>query len=116
MYIISNMDPLYRQAIEQKLVEAIATGVEQGQVQESQLPEISNYILSHLDKITTHDQLIGILSHLALKWPVFRIIATEEEGKLKQVVEKNVAKDVLRLINKGHTKQAVSLAQKITKN
>lgn len=108
------MDPKYKEAIEQKIVDAITKALEEGKLTEPQLPEISNYVLTSIDKIATHDQLIGFLSHLSLKWPIFQSIAVQEEGKLKQIVETNVAKDVLRLISKGDTKQAINLAQSIS--
>lgn len=108
------MDAQYKEAIEQKIVDAIAKGLEENLLTESQLPEISNFVLSHIDNITTHDQLIGFLSHLSLKWSVFKNIAVEEEGKLQKKVESKVAEDVLRLISKGQTNQAIDLAQSIS--
>jgi hypothetical protein len=107
------MDAQYKQAIEQKIVDALAKGLEEQKLTEAQLPEISNYVLSQIDQITTHDQLIGFLSHLSLKWPLFQHIAQEEEGKLKKVVETNIAQDMVRLINQGDTNQAVNLAESI---
>lgn len=109
------MDAQYKQNIEQQIVDTIAKAVEEQKLIETQLPEISEYVLSKIDQITTHDQLIGFLSHLSLKWPVFQNIAVQEEGKLQKVVESKVAEDVLRLISKGQTNQAIALAQSISK-
>jgi hypothetical protein len=107
------IDEAYKTNIEQRIVDAIADALEAGKIQESQLPEISQYVLSQINKITTHDQLIGFLSHLSLRWNIFHHIAVEEEGKLKKVVETKVAQDMVRLINQGDTNQAVNLAESI---
>jgi hypothetical protein len=110
------IDEAYKTAIEQKIVDAIADALEAGKIQETDLPPLSTYILAQMDKITTHDQLIGFLSHLSLRWTIFHNIAMEEEGKLKKVVETKVAKDMIRLINQGDTNQAVDLAESIKQN
>jgi hypothetical protein len=107
------VDETYKTNIEQRIVDAIADALEAGKIQEKDLPPLSTYILAQMDRITTHDQLIGFLSHLSLRWPVFHHIAIEEEGKLKKVVETKVAQDMVRLINQGDTNQAVNLAESI---
>lgn len=107
------MDP-HKTQIEEKIVQKMIAAVGEGTLTEEELPDISSFVLDHLEPVTNGDQMIGFLHTLSLKWPVFANIATEEEGVLKDLVAKNVAKNVLSLIKKGDFTQAVSIAQQVT--
>lgn len=85
--------------------------LEAGVITEADLPVIAKFVLAHTKSIKSHDNLIGFLQLMAIKWPVYKNIAVIEEGKLKSKYETEVAKNMLRLINKGQIAQAVNLAK-----
>lgn len=107
------VDKTYKDAVESQIVNTIAKGVEEGKLKEEELPIISQFVLQKIDGIQTQDQMIGFLSQLSLKWPVFQPIALQAEGKVKQIYEKQVASSMMQLISEGKTTQAIDLAKSL---
>ncbi len=105
----------YKRQIEQQLVEIIASSLTNGSLTEEDLPTIANFAIPNVKQIKNHDQIIGFLSELSIKWPVFGSIALQEEGKLKRHIEAHVAQNVLNLIHHNQVKQAVALANSYIK-
>lgn len=105
----------YKRSVEQQVVEIIATAIEQGTLQEADLPQIADYVLPHIAKVKNFDQIIGFLAALSMKWPIFSSIAVQEEAKLRSHLEKQVAQNVLQLISKNQTQQAIQLARSYIK-
>jgi hypothetical protein len=105
----------YKKQVEIQVVDTIVAGLEQGKLTEADLKEISKYILPRVSKIKTHDQIIGFLAELSLKWPIFAPIALQEEGKLKTHVEKHIAANMVNLIRQDQLAQAIALAKSYIK-
>lgn len=105
----------YKRQIEVQVVDTIVQSLEEGKLSEDDLRSISDYILPRVKKIQNHDQIIGFLAELSVRWPVFSPIASQEEGKLKRHIETHVAKNVLQLIHKDQLEQAINLARSYIK-
>jgi hypothetical protein len=99
--------------IEEKIVQKMITATRNGSLSEEDLSTISEYVLKHLDPVQTHDQLIGFLHTLSLKWPIFSHIAIEEEGKVRKNIEQRVTGNILLLIKQGKFNEAVTLAKRL---
>ena len=103
----------YINQVEAAIVEQMGKGLRDGKLKEEDLPIIADFVLNSIDKIKTHDEIIGLLSHLSVKWSVFSEIATMEEGKLKKLLEKKTAEDMLKLIQAGDMVSAAQLARRV---
>lgn len=103
----------HKTEVKTRLVEAIATALEQKQVTEQQLPEIADFILVNMDRVQNHQQMVVLTLHLASRWPIFHNIAMIEQGEEKRVVEEATANKMIDLIKNGHTTEAINLSQSV---
>jgi hypothetical protein len=87
------------------------SSLEKGLITESDLPIIAKFVLKHTKSIKTHDNFIGFLQLIAIKWPIYHNLAKAEEGKIKTQMDAHLAKNMLRLIHKGQVQQAIDLAK-----
>ncbi len=106
----------YKKKVEQEIVNTIIKGLKENTLTEVDSHRIATFVLEGVDKISNHNELIGFLSLLSIRWPIFSPIAQMEEGKLKRVVEKKTAQDVLKLISQNQIGSAIKLAQGVTES
>lgn len=103
----------HKTEVKTRLVEAIATALEQKQLTEQQLPDIADFILVNMDKAQNHQQIVAITLHLASCWPIFHNIAMIEQGEEKRFVEEATANQMIDLIKNGRTTEAINLSKSV---
>lgn len=89
-------------------------GYEKKMLNDDDIKKIARLVLEHIDRIKNHDEIIGFLGKLSLKWPLFTTLAQSEEGKLKSAIEKKTAMEVLKLISNNEIGNAIKLAHSVT--
>lgn len=97
--------------LEKLIVEKMVEGLKTDQLKEPDLPKIASFVLKRIERINNQDQLVGFLSQLSLKWPIFTSLAKFEEAKLQRVVETKIAGEVLQLIRSNQINNAIQLAK-----
>lgn len=101
----------------QKMVfDRMVEALEKLELTEAQMVPIARFTLDNTPLITNQQQLVHFLKQLATKWPLFKNLATIEQGKHKQTTESQAAKNVLHLIKKGHLQQAITIAKEANKS
>lgn len=104
----------HKNRIERAIVETVISALENGNLAESELSQIANFVLEKIDQIKTHDELVIFLSDLSSRWPIFTNLETLEKGEIEEKVEDEVAEGVLTLAQSGKIEEAVNLAKTIT--
>lgn len=104
----------HKKQVETMLVEAVITALESGDLAEGDLPAIGNAILSHIDSITSSQELVTFLKKLSSEWPFFSQVLEIEMGKVKAIEEAAVANDVLHMASQGQIEEALQLAKTMT--
>ncbi len=100
--------------ITRAILEAIATGLENGTIHNADSATIADFWEGKVDSIKTEEDLLSFLLELSQKWPVFANLYTVEKGKKSEANEQQVTQDVVALANKGKIDEAVDLAKTAT--
>ncbi len=105
-----------KEDIERQTLEIIAKALENDELTEAELPEISKYILGRIDKIENSDQLVTFLKDLSEIWPIFKSILDIEKGKVRSSMEKKAISDISTLTHNGNIEEAITMAKSATHN
>lgn len=103
----------YKKHVESTLVDLMIDAYEKKQLTDKDIKAIAREVLKYMDRIKNHDEIIGFLSELSLRWPLFSPLAQIEEAKLKQAIEKKTALQVLKLISQNEIDSAIKLAHTV---
>lgn len=106
-----DLSPQHKIDIEKKVVEAIATALENDILTTEEMPEVSSFILDRSAAISTHDQMLEFLRELSAKWPFFSNILVLESGEVQHKSEEKTSLDVVELTKAGKIEEALSLAK-----
>lgn len=109
-----NFTDQHKEEVERKIVEAIASAVEKKEIEESVLPDISEFVLDRIDKIQTQELLVEFLRLLSDKWSIFKGVFDLESGALRSLLDKKTADDVSQLANSGNIEEAIRIAKTAT--
>ncbi len=84
--------------IEQQLIETIINSYRNQEISYIELRESSKYILSILDTIVTHAQLVEFLKNLATRWTIFTRLATIESAGEQSALDNAKIDEIKNLI------------------
>lgn len=104
----------HKKVLEQRIVEAMMTGLDQDVITSDELPDIADFVLDKIDQLKTQDELMQFLRELSGKWHIFSQILVIESGEVKEHIEHKVASNVLDLVRAGKVDDAISLAKSAT--
>ena len=105
---------VHKKEIERQILNKIIAELEENKLEVEELPKISQFVLSTIDTVTTHDQLLPYLATLTEHWPCFKSIENIELGEIQRVKEHEVAHQVMLLSRSGNIEEALSLAKTMT--
>src|SRR3990167_10477094 len=91
----------HRKEIEEKIMEAIITALENNRLKQDELPLIASYVLERIDKINNHEELIVFLRDLSDKWAIFDNLEEIEKGEVKEENDEDVVEGMLQLAKSG---------------
>lgn len=103
-----------RKDLEERIVEMMLAGLDKDEISEEDLPDISDYVLSKIDYVQNHEQLMNFLRELSSKWKVFSPILVIESGEAREKKENAVGQEVLNLAKSGKIEEALNLAKTVT--
>lgn len=69
----------HKKNLEMRFIGTIISGLEQGQLQVGELHELAEAILTRIDHIKNHEELVTFLRDLTHHWPVFQPILESEQ-------------------------------------
>ncbi len=105
---------VHKKEIERQLLNIIIKELEENKLTTDDLPKIAQFVLSTIDTVTTHEQLLPYLKSLSDQWPCFKPIETIELGEVQRVKEHDIAHQVMLLSKSGKIEEALSLAKSMT--
>lgn len=108
------MNDEVKKLIEQHVVERMISALDRDEINDTEVPHIADFVLKHIDAITTEDEKMAFLRDLANKWRIFTGLLVTQSGEVKERVEDEVAGGVLTLAQSGKIEQAIKLAQTMT--
>ena len=100
--------------IERKILKEIINALENNKVTEAELPNIADFVITHIDPVQNHDQMIKFLDELSAKWPFFESLEQLERGEVTEAKEDRVEQEVLNLAKSGKVTEAINLAKTVT--
>ena len=100
--------------IERKILKEIINALENDKVTEAGLPDIADFVITHIDPVQNHEQMIKFLDELSQKWPFFEGLEQIERGEVTEAHEDKIEQDVLNLAKSGKVTEAISLAKTVT--
>lgn len=106
-------DEAHKRKVEQYIVDVIATALDKNELKEDELPKIGNFVLSKIDNIKTHKQLLEFLNELSQNWKIFSNIEEIEKGEEKEFKEETVEKGIIEMAKKGKIDEALKLAKTV---
>ncbi|MDO8487167.1 MAG: hypothetical protein Q7S45_02665 [Candidatus Curtissbacteria bacterium] len=106
----------HKKELERKILEQIIDGLEDNKLTSDELPTIAGFVLSGLENVMTHEQVMKFLTDLSSKWPIFQNLALLEKGEVQEAHEDKIEEQVLNLAKSGNVEEAISLAKTVTKS
>lgn len=104
----------HKKDVERKLVDAIITALEQGNLRSEEVPAVSDFILQKIELLKTHHDLVGFLDELSTQWPVFSQVDILEHAEEQEETERLATANVQDLINHGDLDAAIAAAKTVT--
>jgi hypothetical protein len=104
----------HKKEIERQILHKIIAELEANTMETSELPKIGEFVLSTINTVTNHEELLPYLAELSAKWACFKPIENIELGEVQRVKEHEVAHQVLLLSKNGKIDEALSLAKSMT--
>jgi hypothetical protein len=103
-----------KKEIEKQIVDKSITALEQGFIEEDGLGKISQFVLSKIDSIKTHEELLSFLRELSGKWHFFSDMLVIESGEAELAQEKKSISEIEKLAKSGNLDEAIDLAKQAT--
>lgn len=104
----------HKKDVERKIMEIIISGLEKGEILEPEYKEIAEFILSRIDPINTHHDLVVFLRELTEKWKAFSFVLTLEDGKIKTLEENKAVEEAQQQLKEGNIDEALETAKEAT--
>lgn len=104
----------FKDKLELSIVEGIAFGLENKTLAESDLPQISQFVLDKIDTINTQEELRTFLAELSEKWSALKQVELIAMRDLNQQHEMRTVEQVTDLANSGQIEEAIDLAKLTT--
>ena len=104
----------HKTEIERKILKEIINALENEKITEAELPDIADFVISHIDPVQNHDQMIKFLDELSQKWPFFESLEQLERGEVFEAHEDKIEQEVLNLAKSGKVTEAINLAKTVT--
>lgn len=108
------MTQAHKTEIERRILKEIINALENEKIAEAELPDIADFVITHIDPVQNHDQMIKFLDELSLKWTFFRTLAQLERNEVSEAKEDQVEEQVLKLAKSGNVTEAINLAKTAT--
>ena len=104
----------HKTEIERKILKEIINALENEKLTEAELPDIADFVITHIDPVQNHEQMIKFLDELSAKWPFFDNIEQLERGEVTEAKEDQVEQKVLEMAKSGRVDEAINLAKTVT--
>lgn len=105
-----------REQIEKRIVELMIVGLQNNSLTEEDTTDLSIYVLDRIDLIKNQKELIEFLREFSGKWEVFKPLLFQEEGKMQDKVNDEVADGIELLISHGKLDRALALVKRALKS
>lgn len=109
-----DFDEARKNVVGERLTRRCAWALQEGQINETDFAEISEFILDTIDTITTQDQLLRFLTDLSQKWPIFSEALALEQGEEKEQKEGEKIGEVENLLKEHKLDEALAVAENAT--
>lgn len=106
-------DKDYKNRVGKQLALQIAHCLKNNQLDQKQVAQASDFILSKIDAIADYQQLIVFLTELAQKWPVFNEILVLERAASQKEQEQLVSQKVENLAKEKKIAEALEITQTV---
>lgn len=99
-----------KEALEKQIVEMCISALENKQLTEAQMGEISFFVLERIDLLKTQDDYIDFLVQLSRRWSIFTSLMEIAKGNNEVAEDKNTVKNMEAMIKTGDLNGALELA------
>jgi hypothetical protein len=99
--------------VEKDIVDVGISELRQSRIKKEELKEIADFTLAQMPFIKTRMDMNKFLEELALKWPIFKEIASMERGEFTKMVENEVYSGALTLLKHGKIDSAIKLTESV---
>lgn len=99
--------------VEKDIVGIGISELRQNRIKKEDLKEIANFTLAKMPLIKTRMDMNKFLEDLAIKWPIFKGVASIERGELTKMVESEVYSGALMLLQHGKIDRAIKLTESV---
>ena len=100
----------YKNKIGERLTRKLAQAVKGGQIAPEELPNISSYILTNIDKAKTNSELLTFLEDIVNKWPIFSETLTVEQINKAEDNKSEKIEQISGLIDANKIDEALRVA------
>lgn len=104
-----------KESLEKQIVETCVSALENKQLTEAQMGEISFFVLERIDLLKTQDDYIDFLVKLSRRWSIFTSLMEIAKGNSEVAEDKNTVKNMEALIKTGDLNGALDLAHEAQK-
>lgn len=105
---------LYRERIGESLARRLADAIGQEIVSLEEAAEISNTILTRIDTLKNHHDLISFIEELAQKWPLFGPLLVTEQAQKIEESEETAVNQISDLLKENRLDEAIDTASQAT--
>ena len=100
----------YRTEVERHILEVMASALESSALTEVESGEVARFILNHLDKAETHQELVVFLTQLAERLPIFTHLGNIEMAKAIEAKKGDVTTQMASYLRNGDIQAALDAA------
>lgn len=108
------MSGVHKEDVQYDVIKIIASALQSGKLSAGEAGEIAAFILERIDDVKTHEQMAEYITELSSKWPMFSNIASVERAEVRKIVEEEVTRGVLTLLEHGKVDHALALVKTMT--
>lgn len=94
-----------------ELVKTLANALKEGKIDERETAKASSFLLSELDNIQSHEQIITFLTQLTVKWPIFENVLVMEKSYVADKVEDQKVAQMEKLIKENKLNDALQIGK-----
>ncbi len=105
---------MQKEQLEEEILKAIASGLEQEKITVLQSSEIAKHVLTGIDSISTDQEVVDFLAELNSKWSIFNNLLVTEKGEIESEEDKQVVGEAMELVKEGRIEEALAMAKSAT--
>lgn len=98
-----------KKELEKQIVEIAISALENGAITEDGLGDMSQYVLSRIDKIKNEEELAAFLKDLSQRWNMFNPLFQEQKGLVQEEKDDATADKAEQLVKAGNIDEAINV-------